>query len=145
MLAYSGGPMRIAGWKHPVMINSWPAWRLPPQSHPIRFGHDPLSGVGHTDSIRIEQGQLLANGVHIPRDGGCPRSGGQFQTGSPWQASVGASVEEFEFIKNQQEQVTVNGRQYTGSAQRGPQVDPRRGQLCGPRGQTERLVPASSG
>ena len=35
------------------------------------------------------------------------------KNGFPWQASVGASVEEFEFVKDHQ-QVTVNGRQFSG-------------------------------
>ena len=61
MLAYTGGPMRISGWKHPVIIDL-AGLAIPAQSRPIRFGHDPLAGVGHTDAIRIEQGQLIATG-----------------------------------------------------------------------------------
>ena len=112
MVAYTGGPMRIAGWKHPVIIDL-AGLSIPAQSRPIRFGHDPLSGVGHTDSIRVEQGQLMASGV-VSRDTAAAREVvASSKNGFPWQASVGASVEEFEFIKEQQ-QVTVNGRQYSG-------------------------------
>src|SRR5690606_19809887 len=35
------------------------------------------------------------------------------KNGFPWQASVGASVEDFEFVKND-EPVLVNGRQHSG-------------------------------
>jgi hypothetical protein len=112
MLAYTGGPMRIAGWKHAVIIDL-AGLSIPAQSRPIRFGHDPLAGVGHTDSIRIEQGQLLASGV-VSRDTAAAREVvTSSKNGFPWQASVGASVDEFEFVKEHQ-QVTVNGRQYSG-------------------------------
>lgn len=112
MLAYTGGPMRIAGWKHPVIIDL-AGLAIPAQSRPIRFGHDPLAGVGHTDAIRIEQGQLMAAGV-VSRDTAAAREVvTSSKNGFPWQASVGASVEEFEFVKESQ-QVTVNGRQYSG-------------------------------
>ena len=40
---------------------------VPSQSRPIRFGHDPLSGVGHTDAVRVEEGQLVATGL-VSRD-----------------------------------------------------------------------------
>ena len=112
MVAYTGGPMRIAGWKHLVIIDL-AGLSIPAQSRPIRFGHDPLSGVGHTDAIRIEQGQLLATGV-VSRDTAAAREVvTSSKNGFPWQASVGASVDEFEFVK-QHQQVTVNGRQYNG-------------------------------
>lgn len=112
MVAYTGGPMRIAGWKFPVIIDL-AGMSIPAQSRPIRFGHDPLSGVGHTDSIRVEQGKLVAAGL-VSRDTSAAREVvASSKNGFPWQASVGASVEEFEFIKSQQ-QVTVNGRQHSG-------------------------------
>jgi len=112
MLAYTGAPMRIAGWKHPLIIDL-AGLSIPAQSRPIRFGHDPLAGVGHTDSIRVEQGQLLASGV-VSRDTAAAREVvTSSKNGFPWQASVGASVDEFEFVKEHQ-QVTVNGRQYGG-------------------------------
>ena len=112
MVAYTGGPMRIAGWKFPVIIDL-AGMSIPAQSRPIRFGHDPLSGVGHTDSIRVEQGKLVAAGL-VSRDTSAAREVvASSKNGFPWQASVGASVEEFEYIKSQQ-QVTVNGRQHSG-------------------------------
>ena len=112
MVGYTGGPMRVAGWRHPVILDL-AGLSIPSQSRPIRFGHDPLSGVGHTDSIRVEQGQLVAAGV-VSRDTAAAREVvTSSKNGFPWQASVGASVEEFEFVKEQQ-QVTVNGKQYPG-------------------------------
>lgn len=112
MVAYTGAPMRIAGWRYPVIIDL-AGLSIPSPSRPIRFSHDPTAGVGHSDNIRIDAGQLVATGV-ISRDTPAAREVvTSSKNGFPWQASVGASVEEFEFIKPGQ-QVSVNGRQYSG-------------------------------
>lgn len=112
MVAYTGAPMRLAGWRYPVVLDL-AGLTIPSQSRPIRFEHDPLSGVGHTDSIRIEDGQLVATGV-VSRDTAAAREiVTSARNGFPWQASVGASVEEFEFVKENQT-VLVNGRVLAG-------------------------------
>lgn len=112
MVAYTGGPMRIAGWRHPVVLDL-AGLAIPSQARPIRFGHDPLSGVGHTDAIRIEEGQLVASGM-VSRDTTAAREiVVSAKNGFPWQASVGAGVEEFEFVKENQKLV-VNGQSLTG-------------------------------
>ena len=112
MVAYTGAPMRIAGWRFPVIIDL-AGLSIPAQSRPIRFSHDPTAGVGHTDSIRIEGGQLVASGV-ISRDTPAAREVvASSKNGFPWQASVGASVDEFEFVKDKQTTM-VNGREYSG-------------------------------
>jgi hypothetical protein len=112
MVAYSGGAMRVGGWRHPVVIDL-AGLAVPSQARPIRFGHDPLSGVGHTDAIRVEAGQLIATGV-ISRDTPAAKEVvASSRNGFPWQASVGASVEEYEFIKDNQK-ATVNGQEITG-------------------------------
>jgi hypothetical protein len=104
--------MRISGWRHPVIIDL-AGLSIPSQSRPIRFGHEPLSGVGHTDAIRVEAGQLIATGV-VSRDTPAAREVVvSSKNGFPWQASVGAGVDEFEFVKEGQK-VTVNGTQYSG-------------------------------
>ena len=112
MVAYTGGPMRVAGWRYPVIIDL-AGLSIPSQARPIRFGHDPLSGVGHTDAIRVEGGQLIATGI-VSRDTPAAREVVvSSKNGFPWQASVGAGVDEFEFVKDGQK-VTVNGTQYSG-------------------------------
>lgn len=40
MVAYTGGPMRVAGWRYPVIIDL-AGLSVPSQARPIRFGHDP--------------------------------------------------------------------------------------------------------
>ena len=112
MLAYTGSPMRIAGWRHPVVVDL-AGLSIPSQSRPIRFSHDATAGVGHTDSIRVTGGQLEATGV-ISRDTVAAREVvASSKNGFPWQASIGANVEEFEFVKDNQ-RVTVNGKEHAG-------------------------------
>ena len=112
MVAYTGAAMRVAGWRYPVIIDL-AGLSIPAQSRPIRFSHDPTAGVGHTDSIRIEGGQLVATGV-VSRDTPAAREVvASSKNGFPWQASVGASVDEFEFVKDKQTTM-VNGREYSG-------------------------------
>ena len=112
MVAYTGGSMRISGWRYPVIVDL-AGLGIPSQSRPIRFGHDPQSGVGHTDTIRIEDGKLLAAGF-VSRDTAAAREiVTSARNGFPWQASIGAGVEEFEFIKPDQK-VLVNGRDFLG-------------------------------
>lgn len=112
MVAYTGGPMRIAGWRYPVVLDL-AGLSVPSQARPIRFGHDPLSGVGHTDAIRVEANQLIASGV-VSRDTPAAREVViSAKNGFPWQASVGTSVDDVEFVKEGQTR-EVNGRSLTG-------------------------------
>ncbi len=112
MVAYTGGTMKIAGWRFPVVVDL-AGLSIPTQSRPIRFGHDMASGVGHTDQIRIDGGKLLAAGV-VSRDTPAAKEiVVSARNGFPWQASIGASVDEFHFVKDGQE-ATVNGRQFSG-------------------------------
>jgi len=112
MVAYTGGLMRIAGWRHPVVVDL-AGLAIPSQARPIRFGHDANSGVGHSDSIRVEGGNLVAAGV-ISRDTVAAREVvASSKNGFPWQASIGASVEQHEFVKDGKA-VLVNGREFVG-------------------------------
>jgi len=112
MVAYTGEPMRLGGWYRPVVVDL-AGLSIPRQSVPVRFNHDPATGVGHTTRVAIEDGKLVAEGV-ISRDTSeaseIVRSA---RRGFPWQASIGASVEEFEYVKENQK-VVVNGRELNG-------------------------------
>ena len=112
MVAYTGGPMKVAGWRYPVVMDL-AGLGIPSQARPIRFGHDALSGVGHSDAIRVEAGQLIASGI-VSRDTPAAKEiVVSSRNGFPWQASIGASVEEFEFAKEGQK-VLANGRTFDG-------------------------------
>ncbi len=112
IMAYTGGAMRLAGWRYPVVVDL-AGLAIPSQSRPIRFGHDMQSGVGHTDTIRVDQGQLIATGV-VSRDTATAREiVASARNGFPWQASIAAAVEEYEFVREKQK-VLVNGREFAG-------------------------------
>jgi hypothetical protein len=112
MVAYTGGPMRIDGWRYPVVVDL-AGLAIPSQSRPIRFGHDMASGVGHTDSIRVQDSRLIAAGV-VSRDTAAAKEiVASARNGFPWQVSIGAAVEQFEFVRESQT-VLVNGREFKG-------------------------------
>jgi len=112
LLAYTGGPIRTLGFAYPVVVNL-DGMNIPAQRRPVRFQHSAFEGVGHTERIAIEDGTLVAEGV-VSRDTPAAQeivaSG---KKGFPWQASIGASVDELEFIKRDVS-VTVNGRKFNG-------------------------------
>jgi len=112
IVAYTGEPMRLSGWFRPVVIDL-AGLTIPRQSAAVRFNHDPARGVGHTTRVAIEDGKLVAEGV-ISRDtaeaGEIVRSA---RRGFPWQASIGATVEEYEYVRENQT-AKVNGRELSG-------------------------------
>jgi len=112
MVAYTGGPMKIAGFTHPVVVDL-EGLSIERQNIPIRLDHNPKQGVGHTGRVVIENGQVLADGL-ISRETSWARdvikSG---KNGFPWQASIGAEIVQAEFIPNGN-QIQVNGRTFEG-------------------------------
>lgn len=112
MIAYAGGPMRVFGWKFPVIVDL-AGLTIPSQSRPIRFSHDATAGVGHTERIAVENGRLVAEGL-VSRDTAAAREiVASARNGFPWQASISAAVEHFEFVRAGQT-VQVNGREFSG-------------------------------
>ncbi len=112
MVAYTGGPMQVAGWRHPVVVD-FEGLQINAQRRPIRFAHSAYQGVGHTERIAMQDGRLIAEGV-VSRDTPAAReivaSG---KRGFPWQASIGAAVQEAELIRAGRS-VSVNGRTFEG-------------------------------
>ena len=112
MVAYTGEPMTVEGWRHPVVVDL-EGLSIPSQRRPVRFGHSMFAGVGHTERIVVEGGRLIAEGI-VSRDTDVAReivaSG---KRGFPWQASIGAQVAQAEFIRNGKS-ITVNARTFEG-------------------------------
>jgi len=112
MVAYTGALMRLAFWRYPVIVDL-AGMEIPSQKRPIRMGHDSDQGVGHSESIAVEGGQLIATGV-VSRDTPAAKDVvSSSRNGFPWQASIGASAEIVEFVK-EKERVVVNGREVDG-------------------------------
>jgi hypothetical protein len=112
MVAYTGGAMRLEGWKHPVVVDL-AGMAIPSQSRPIRVGHNTDRLVGHTHAITHDAGRLIASGVLSIPGPDTDRVIAGSRNGFPWQASIGARVDQFEFVKDGQV-ATANGRDFTG-------------------------------
>jgi len=112
MVAYTGGTMQIAGFPHPVVVDL-EGLSIERQDIPVRLDHNPRQGVGHTERVAIENGQVIAEGL-VSRDTSWARDVARSGVnGFPWQASIGARVIEAEFIPHGAT-VTVNGQEFTG-------------------------------
>jgi len=112
MVAYTGGVMRIAGFPHPVVVDL-EGLRVDRQDIPVRLDHNPRQGVGHTQRVVVENGQVIAEGL-VSRDTSWARDVARSAVnGFPWQASIGAVVIDAQFVPNGQS-VTVNGRTFDG-------------------------------
>ncbi len=116
MVANTGKvPMRLDGWKYPVVMDL-SGMQIPSQSRPIRLQHDSGQGVGHTDYIGFnDQGELVARGIISRHTGAAQDVVESARKGFPWQASVGASADEVEFVKSGDES-PVNGYLLKGPA-----------------------------
>ncbi len=113
MVANTGKvPMTLAGWRYPVILDM-SGVDIPSQNLPMRLNHDKTQGVGHSDSVTIENGQILARGVISRKTNAADDVRESAKQGFPWQASVGASAGETEFVKEGQS-ATVNGVQFSG-------------------------------
>ena len=66
MVAYTGGTMRITGFPHPVVVDL-EGLAIDRQDIPVRLDHNPRQGVGHTQRVLIENGQVIAEGL-VSRD-----------------------------------------------------------------------------
>jgi hypothetical protein len=116
MVAYTGGPMRVAGWYDPVVVDL-SGLAISAQAKPIFFGHeqDLDSLVGQTNSIKVADGQLLATGDILGESDRVKQILTLADKGFKWQASIGARAEKSERLSEDQT-AKVNGRQVTGPA-----------------------------
>jgi hypothetical protein len=112
MVAYTGGKMRLGGWRHPVIVDL-AGMQIPSQRIPIQYGHDMSAGVGHTERVVLDGGKLLASGIISRKTAHAEEIVASSRNGFPWQASIGASADQVEFVK-QGEQAAVNGQTVEG-------------------------------
>jgi len=112
MVAYTGGKMNIDGFQHPVVVDLT-GLDIPSQNIPIRLDHKSSQGIGHTTSIRIEDHELVADGL-ISRDTDWARDVANSGTkGFPWKASIGGPIHEVEFIPHGT-LIEANGQEFEG-------------------------------
>lgn len=111
MIAYTGAMMDAAGFQNPVVVEM--EGITFDQAIPVYHDHDSYEGVGHTTAIRVENGNLVADGI-ISRDNDFARdvavSG---LNGYPWQASIAGPVLKKEELPKGASAL-VNGAEVTG-------------------------------
>jgi len=112
MTANTGSPMRLAGWKHPVVMDM-SGMQIPSQVVPIRKNHDVNQGVGHTTELSFEKGNLMAKGIISRKTIDAEDVRESARNGFPWKASIGATAQDVEFLKPG-EKGAVNGKEYEG-------------------------------
>lgn len=111
MLAYTGGPMRVAAFFRPIVIDL--AGLKRGKSTPILKNHDPNQIVGHSDEVEITPTRLSLAGVISAEGAAAQEVIASSRNGFPWQASVGASVDELEVLAEGQTAI-VNGQTVRG-------------------------------
>ena len=112
-LAYTGGPMVVANYQAPVVIDL--AGLEASASVPMLMGHDHAAIVGHTDSVDVQATQVKAAGAISGIGPGALEVLATAKNGFPWKTSVGVSPQKVEFVR-EGDTAKVNGRSVRGPA-----------------------------
>ncbi len=112
MTAYTGSAMALAGWDAPVVVDL-AGLQISAKARPILRDHNPALIVGHTDSVSVDDGQLHVAGTVSGAGAIAQEVIAAAENGFPWQASIGASVQNADFIPRGK-QADANGRSFTG-------------------------------
>lgn len=130
IVAYTGEPMNIWPWDHPVVIDL-ATLDLSQQRIPALYDHyahiDHV--VGQVETLEVGPAGLVASGFFTPSSGEdqaydyCAKVLAKADGGYQWQASVGGNPATVDEVKAG-ETIKVNGRDYTGpcSVARGVQL-----------------------
>ena len=107
--AYSGGKVKLPGWKAPVVIDL--AGLEISESVPLLTNHEnrTTSRVGMVNA-RVEADTLAIEGEITSSNGTASGIIEQAKAGADWQLSIGAEVVESEFISEGSR--TINGQEH---------------------------------
>ena len=112
LLAYTGGIVKTRNFPIPLVVDMQ-GLDIPLQKIPVRYEHQSSQGVGHTEKIAVIGTEIIAEGV-ISRETMWSRDiVKSAKNGFPWQASIGGSILEAEYVPAGQK-VTVNGQSFEG-------------------------------
>jgi phage head maturation protease len=108
-MAYSGGKMKLPGWKHPVIVEL--AGMEIPDSVPLLTNHQnkTTSRVGMVTAT-VEDNTLKINGEIVSESDDAQDIVDQSKAGADWQLSIGADVAECELVKTGSRE--VNGQNF---------------------------------
>lgn len=112
MRAYNGGPMRLTGFFHPVVVDL-AGLKSDGAKRPILRDHNPAQIVGHSDEITNQGRRLTVAGTISGANPHAQEVAASADAGFPWNASIGATAEKMVFLDRGEKQ-TVNGQQITG-------------------------------
>jgi len=111
MLAYTGGAMRLDGFKHKIVVDLETAI-VASESTPILYEHDPERIVGDSQNVVVGNGQITLTGVFsgVGKDRDKVIAAGKRKF--PWQASIGGrgAID----LYDEGEEVECNGRVFAG-------------------------------
>jgi hypothetical protein len=110
--AYNGGPMFVDGFFQPIVLDL-AGMSVTGKSRPILLNHDPKTPVGHSTEVTIEAKRVLVDGVFSFDNDRTREIIGAAKDGFPWQASVGARVDNILRVA-EGESVQVNGKTFKG-------------------------------
>lgn len=110
--AYSGGELRLAAYRYPVVVDltgiSAARERLP-----ILRDHDTSKVVGHTTEVVVGKSGITIHGVISGANEHSAEVTAASQNGFAWGASIGAQPTQMDFVDEGQT-VGVNGQEFTG-------------------------------
>ncbi|GMV98190.1 MAG: hypothetical protein AMXMBFR83_25420 [Phycisphaerae bacterium] len=114
MVAYTGGPMRVAGFSYPVVVDL-AGLDLSRSSFPVFVGHqqDPDYMLGQADRVEVVGTSLIVSGEVIDVSARAKAVVEAHDRGFRWQASIGAAVLQREFVPEGRT-VNVNGASLAG-------------------------------
>jgi hypothetical protein len=112
MAAYTGGAMRVEGYYWPVVVDL-AGMAVNTQRRPILKQHDPSQIVGHTESVELTSRTIKLTGQISGVGDAAQEVVATADNGFPWQGSIGAAVEQMEFV-DQGNSVKVNGKNFSG-------------------------------
>jgi len=112
LTAYTGKPMRVAGFMDPVIIDLAGA-KFDKPATPVIADHDTTKRIGHTTRQAVTATEIVAEGVVSSSMGIAHGFVKDAKAGFPFQCSVGADVIEGSYVEPGAT-VTVNGAEHKG-------------------------------
>lgn len=111
-VAYSGGKLFVAGFKHPVVVDL-SKLEVQPDRTSVLLDHKPERRVGHIESVSVVGGCLYAQGRISAKTEHAAEVVQSHQQGFRWHVSIGARIlEAYEVPAG--DSVVVNGARHQG-------------------------------
>lgn len=107
IVAYTGAVMDVAGYGKAIVDLDGISFASP--KIPVVYGHRMERGIGHVEKSEIRDGKLVLEGVVSRQTESAKDFASSAKNGFPWQASIGGTPLEVEFL-NDDATAVVNGR-----------------------------------